>query len=156
MKSPISLLVEALLEGAFVAGAVAHEERQAFVVERAVFFEAAALESFGAIAQPVVLGHAVDQDMLGFGFGAMLTQESAAEDAIGFGAFERKNEKNVVVAAEAVAKVIAGRGGFALFRFGACGMFRVGSVGGDLRFGRHIFRNSFVRDFRAEGVRAEG
>jgi hypothetical protein len=46
--------------------------------------------------------------MLGFGFGAMLTQESGAEDAIGVGAFEREDEKNGVVGAEAVAKVIAG------------------------------------------------
>jgi hypothetical protein len=38
-----------------------------------------------------------------------------------------------------VAQVIAGRGGFALFRFGAGGLFGIGSVGCDLRFGGHGF-----------------
>jgi hypothetical protein len=41
------------VEGALVAGAIAHKERQALVVERAVLFEAATFESFGAIAQPL-------------------------------------------------------------------------------------------------------
>ncbi len=84
------------MEGAFVAGAVAHQERQAFVVERAVFFEAAAFESFGAIAQPVVLGHAIDQYALGFGVGAMLAVKIGKQDAIGLDAFARQDEEDAV------------------------------------------------------------
>jgi len=108
------------MEGAFVAGAVAHVEGQAFFVDGAVFAEAAALETFGAAAQPVVLGHAIDKDALGFGVGTMLVVEIGEQDAVGFAAFARENEENVAVG-EAVAGVIAGRGGFAFFRFRAGG-----------------------------------
>jgi hypothetical protein len=69
----------------------------------------------------------------------MFVQERGAQEAVGFGALEREDEENVVVAGEAVAKVIAGRGGFALFRFGTGGMLRIGAVRGDLRFGGHSF-----------------
>ena len=127
------------MEGAFVAGAVAHEQSQALVVERTVVSEAAAFERFGATAQPVVLGHTVDQYALGFVFGAMLAVEIGEEEAVGFDAFAREEEENAVRVAEAVAGVIAGRGGFAFFRFGAGGLFGVGAIGGNLGFGRHSF-----------------
>jgi hypothetical protein len=45
--------------------------------------------------------------------------ETDAEDGVGLDAFEREDEENRAVVAEAVAQVIAGRGGFAFFGFGA-------------------------------------
>src|SRR5882757_663362 len=102
------------MEGVFVAGAVADVESEALFVDGAVVAEASALETFGAATQPVVLGHAVDQDALGFGVGTMLVVEIGEQDAVGFAAFARENEENVAVR-EAVAQVIAGRGGFAFF-----------------------------------------
>ena len=145
------------MEGAFVAGAVAQVEGQAFFVDGTVFAEAAALETFGAAAQPVVLCHAIDQDALGFGIGAMLVVEIGEQDAVGFAVFAREDEEKAVGVAEAVAGVIAGRGGFAFFCSGTRRMLGVGPVGGDLRFGRHGFENapscaSLDRDVRGGAV----
>jgi hypothetical protein len=74
----------------------------------------------------------------------MLVEKPDAQEAVGFGAFVREEEENVVVGMgrEAVAIVVAGRGGFALFRFRTAGMLRIRTIGCDLRFSRHIFVDS--------------
>jgi len=79
------------------------------------------------------------------------------DDAGGLlGALERQDEENVVVGAEAVAEVVAGRGGFAFFCSGTGRMLGVGAIRHDLRFGRHRFCRLLVHEFRARGCRVEG
>ena len=63
------------MEGALVGGLVAQIEGKTFFVNGAVVGEAVGLQQPGAVAQPVVLGHALDQDHFGAARGSMLALE---------------------------------------------------------------------------------
>jgi len=81
------------MEGALVGGFIAQVERETFVVDRAVVQETVPLQHGGAVAQPVVLGHALDQNHLRTVHGTVFRFEIYDEMVEFFGAFPgQKNE----------------------------------------------------------------
>ena len=63
------------MESSLVGGLVAQVEGETFFVYGAVVGEAIGLQQPGAVAQPVVLGHALDQNHFGAARGAVLAFE---------------------------------------------------------------------------------
>ena len=88
------------------------------------------LEDEGALAQPVVLGHAVDQDFLGGSGGLVFGEEGIAQFVVLIALFPAKQSEG---AGEAVAEMVLGGGGATLGGDGTGGALGVLLVGGDLR-----------------------
>jgi hypothetical protein len=127
------------MEGAFVAAAIADVEGETLFVDVAYLIEALGFEKLGAAAQPLVLGHALDECIFGASHGAVLVSQIHEQIVIGVGTLAGQEKEVRVDVAETVAGSVVGGGGFALFRFGAGGMFGIDPVGCDLRFSRHDF-----------------
>jgi len=72
------------------------------------------LQHCGAVAQPVVLGHALDQDELGTVSRTVFRFEIYDEMVEFFGAFPRQEDEHAAPIGEAVAEVILRRCGLTL------------------------------------------
>jgi hypothetical protein len=82
-----------------------------------VVIETVGLDEFGAIAQPIVLGHALHKYGFGSGLGAVFAFEIDHQPVVFFGVLPWEEEKGDAFIGEAVARVVAGRGRFAGFGF---------------------------------------
>ena len=132
-------------------GLVAEVESELAIVDELAGFEieAGVFQAHGAMAQPVMLGHGLDERFFGGCCGLVLLLELGQE-------FEevvlrfRWQHPEFARRGETVTEVVARGGGFPGFRFGAGGELRIGLIGGDLRWCRHTAQVS------REGVRREG
>ena len=118
------------MEGAVVGGLIAEEQCElAFLVFHwQIVGHGDVLEALSALAEPVVLGHFLDEQ--GFGDGGWLVLGAeAAEEGVEFVLILRG--KDGEGAGEAVA------GGFPGFGFGSGAVLRVFLVRADLGFGGH-------------------
>src|SRR5690242_6889849 len=102
------------MEGALVCRLIAQVESEAFVIDRAIVQETESLQQGGAIAQPVVLGHALDQDQLGTVFRAVLVFEVDDELVEFYGAFPGEEDEHAASIGETVDDMILRRCGLAL------------------------------------------
>ena len=127
------------MEGAFVGGLVAHEEGEAFFVDVPSSSKHLGLKSSARLRSQWCWAMRSTSMVSVRGHGAVFAFEIDEQPVVFFGVLPRQEEEVGVHVGEAVAGVVAGRGGFAFFRFGTGGKFGVGLVGCDLRFGRHDF-----------------
>jgi hypothetical protein len=126
------------VEGSLVGGLVAEVESQAFFVNGTVVMKAVGLQKLRAIAQPMVLGHPLDQDQFGAAHGTMLAFEIDDELVVFLGVLPWQKDEHAASIGEAVARVIAGRNGLALFRPGTGRELCIRLIGGYLRWCRHM------------------
>src|SRR5205085_2444430 len=92
------------------------------------------LETDGALAEPEVLGHLLDQQLLGRGGGIVFFDETRDESVEGFGIFAFDYR---AAGGEAVAQRVLAGAGFAVDGLRACGRLRVGAIGRELRSCSH-------------------
>ena len=85
---------------------VAQVEGEAFFVYRAVVGEAVGLEQAGAVAQPVVLGHAFDQNHFGVARGAVFAFKIDDELVIFAGVLPGQEDERAAPIRETVAQVV--------------------------------------------------
>ena len=104
-----------------MGGLVAQVEGEAFFVYGAVVGEAISLQEPGAVAQPMVLGHAFDQNHFGAAHGAVLAFQVDDELVIFLRVLPRQKHEHAAAIGEAMADVVAGGRGFAFFRPGTGG-----------------------------------
>ena len=119
-----------MVEGAVVGGLVAKEERElaVLVFGGQIFGHRYVLEALGTLAEPVVLGHFLDQQGFGEGGGLVLGAKAAEESVEFVLVFGRQDGERA--AGEAVTEIVQAGRGFAGFGDGAGGVLRVGLVGG--------------------------
>ena len=89
-----------------MGGFIAQVESEAFVVDRAVVQETVPLQQGGAVAEPVVLGHALDQDPLGTVLRRVFTFEIYDEIVEFLGAFPGEEDEHAASIRETVDDVI--------------------------------------------------
>src|SRR6185437_8763973 len=117
------------MEGTLVGGFIAQVESEALVVDGAVVQETVPLQHGGAVAQPVMLGHALDQDQFGTVFGAVLIFEVYGELVEFYGAFPREEDEHTASVGETVDNVVLRGCGLTLDRRRTAGEFGIGLVG---------------------------
>ena len=131
------------MEGALVGGFIAQVESEAFVIDGAVVQETESLQKRGAVAQPVVLGHALDQDEFGTVFRAVFIFEIHDELVEFYGAFPGEEDEHAASIGEPVDDVVLRRCGLTLARRRTAGELCIGLISCDLRFGCHsLFLNA--------------
>ena len=120
-----------------MGGFIAQVQSETFVVDRAVVQETVPLQQGGAVAEPVVLGHALDQDPLGTVLRRVFTFEIYDEIVEFLGAFPGEEDEHAASIGEAVDDVVLRRCGLTLARLRTAGEFGIGLIGCDLRFCCH-------------------
>lgn len=156
------------MEGAFVGGVVAQKQSQAFLVD-AGGREALALQTEGALHEPVCLGYFVDEEFFGR-VGRLVVIEQVLEQRFeGGGVFTQArttcNKRTVrfawgdeLTGGESVFEGITRRSQFAFGRDRAGGMGGVGAVAsGDALAHCLSFLDEFGREFvvNGSGVRSD-
>ncbi len=91
------------MEGALVSRLVTEEKSETFFVDGAVVMEAIGLKELGAIAKPVVLGHAFHQNHFGTARWAVLAFEVDDELVIFAGVLPRQQDEHAAFVRKAVA-----------------------------------------------------
>lgn len=124
------------MEGTVVGGLVAEEERElAFLIaEGQIVCHSDVLETLGALAEPVVLRHILDQDGFGGGGGLVLGAEGVEELVEFMLIFGRQDVKG---AGEAMAQIVFAGCGFSGVSGGTGGELGVLAIGGNLGSGGH-------------------
>lgn len=125
------------MEGAVVGGLVAKEESELalLIAQRKIVGHSDVLEALGALAEPVMLRHFLDQESFGHG-GGLVFGAKAAEEVVEFVlVFGRQDGEGA--AGEAVAEIVEAGGGFTGFGLRSGGELRVFLVGGDLDVSGH-------------------
>jgi hypothetical protein len=118
------------------------------VREEGAFGDHVILQQLGALAQPVVLGHAIHQHVLGRGGRVVLVAQGLAqvvEVLLFFGVHDFE------AAAEAVLEAVLAGAGFAFFGGRAGGVLGVGAVSFDLGGGGHDFGKLLWRNAKSAG-----
>jgi hypothetical protein len=122
------------MEGALVRGLVAQIEGELAIVDHLAggVVEAGFFEPHGAVAQPVVLGHGLDERFFGGSSRLVLFLEGGEEFEEFVLRFGRQHPE-FAGWGEPVTEVVARGGGFPGFGFRAGGQLRIRPIGGDLR-----------------------
>jgi hypothetical protein len=100
------------------------------------------LQALGTLAEPMVLGHFVDQDLFGYRGGLVLVTESLFDliEAFGILAFEQEEG----VTGEAMTEVVQAGGFFTSFRNGSGRVLRIFAIRFALGGCRHDGKKSFL------------
>jgi len=131
-----------LIEGPFGGSLVANEDGKVGGrhAELEVDSDLAVLETGGAHADPVMVGHLFDQNLLGRGGGLVLGEE-VIEQQVELGGVFASHETGA--GSEAVREAVAGRRSLALRSFGSGGLLGIRLIGVDLGLSCHDVKCSF-------------
>ena len=130
------------VEGPFGGGLIANEETElnGGQADLEVASNLAVLEAGGAQTDPVMVGHLLDENLLG-GRGGLVLGDEVIEQQVELGRIFALHEAGA--GSEAVREAVAGRFSLAFFGFRSGGLLRIRLIGIDLGFSGHGVKCSF-------------
>ena len=139
------------MEAALVNGLIAQIEGELLRVDDLAGseVEAGLLKLESPMAQPMVLGHGLDEGFFGGSCGLVLLLE-LGQELVELGLRFGRQHPEFAEGGEAVTEVVARGSGFSGLRFRAGGQLCIGPIGGELRWCRHA--QSLPDGVRREGV----